>query len=200
MLFICLAMGIAGAQEPPGEHGTFDGFAAEGALAEVAAPKANSHCANKKNCWPTTLSSGDVVLVYRTEGERSCGYLQRRDVAGATWLLSRDIQMVRVDPQPPPSAWMGNWAGGEDRVGIQAGKEAGTLQVKGSAEWPGANDNVLFGQVDGSALPAGNHQKIMESAGCCQVELTLMGKYIVASDNNKCGGMSVRFDGVWKRR
>lgn len=140
------------------------------------------------------------MIVYRAAGEWSCGYLQRSDGAGPTWLLSKDLQPVKVDPQPSLSAWAGNWAGGEDQVAIQTGKKAGTLQVKGSAEWHGGGDNVHFGQVEGTASPTGNHLEIIESADSCQVELTLMGRYIVASDNNKCGGMNVQFGGIWKQR
>ena len=33
----------------------------------------------------------------------------------------------------------------------------------------------------------------------CTVDLTLIGKYLVANDNDKCGGQNVRFWGVWKR-
>jgi hypothetical protein len=33
----------------------------------------------------------------------------------------------------------------------------------------------------------------------CTVNLALLGNYLLANDNNMCGGVNVRFWGVWKR-
>jgi hypothetical protein len=35
--------------------------------------------------------------------------------------------------------------------------------------------------------------------GTCVLDLALVGKYIVAGDNEHCGGANVRLWGIWKR-
>ncbi len=45
--------------------------------------------------------------------------------------------------------------------------------------------------------PAGNHLHVEDDA--CHIDLALIGRYILANDNNGCGGANVRFWGVWKR-
>jgi hypothetical protein len=37
------------------------------------------------------------------------------------------------------------------------------------------------------------------SQDSCVVDMTLIGTYIVARDNGKCGGMNVRFGGIWQK-
>jgi hypothetical protein len=36
-------------------------------------------------------------------------------------------------------------------------------------------------------------------ADSCIVDLTLIGKHLVANDNARCGGFNVRFWGIWNR-
>ena len=48
------------------------------------------------------------------------------------------------------------------------------------------------------ASPGGNHLHLEDDS--CKIDLALIGKYILANDNNMCGGMNVRFWSVWKRR
>jgi hypothetical protein len=60
---------------------------------------------------------------------------------------------------------------------------------------------VHTGEFAGEAASVGNHLHFMEgSADSCTVDLTLYGEFILAVDNDRCGGMNVRFSGTWKRR
>jgi len=42
---------------------------------------------------------------------------------------------------------------------------------------------------------------VVDGAGsdACMVDLTLVGRYLVVTDNNMCGGVNVRFWGIWVR-
>jgi hypothetical protein len=52
----------------------------------------------------------------------------------------------------------------------------------------------------GNAIPSGNHLHFVEDGpNSCTIDLTLLGKFILASDNQLCGGMNARFQGFWKR-
>ena len=103
-------------------------------------------------------------------------------------LGSTDIRPIGFDAQPPLSAWAGTWTGGEDRVTIRLSNTPGQLELKGAASWHSANDVVHLGSFAGAAAPAGNRLHFFDgSTESC------------ASDNSKCGGMNVRFGGIWKR-
>ena len=107
---------------------------------------------------------------------------------------------VPADAAPPLDAWLGTWANGRGRIRIAASNPPGKLHLAGDAEWHGVGGVVHTGDFEGDAAPTGNHLHFVEDgADSCTVDLTLIGKYLVADDNDRCGGMNVRFWGVWKR-
>jgi hypothetical protein len=64
----------------------------------------------------------------------------------------------------------------------------------------GAGSNVHVGDIEGAAAPDGNRLRLLKSGpGGCTVDMKLLGLDIVADDNMGCGGMNVRFEGIWKR-
>jgi hypothetical protein len=195
---ICLA---AAAQDRPGKMCGFDGFGANPKLAEVTrATVGYFGCASAKDCLPAKLAAGDAVTVYHAEGDWTCSYIQQRDGAGPGWVKSRDIREVPVDPAPPLDAWLGTWANGRGRIRIAMSNPPAKLHLAGDAEWHGRGGVVHTGDFEGDAAPSGNHLHFVEDgADSCTVDLTLIGKYLVADDNDRCGGMNVRFWGVWKR-
>lgn len=181
----------------------YDGFNADPKLAEVTKAAATGYfgCSTAKECLPAKLRHGDAVLVYRVDGDWTCGYLTERGGAGPGWVRSQNIRAVAADPNPPLAAWTGTWKGGEDRVTIRLSKTPGALELEGAAAWHGVGSVVHTGDIEGEATPRGNHLHYADSdsAEACSIDLTLSGKFIIASDNNHCGGMNVRFEGIWKR-
>ena len=172
------ALSPAIAQQHPTSPCDFDGFDTNSKLAE-------------------TIKTGDPVVVTRVEGDWTCGYLVGRKGSGPGWVRSKEIRLLSADPNPPLSGWTGTWAQDENRIRIQPSKASGKLDLEGEAYWHGFGDNVHSGNFSGRASPAGNHLHVEDDL--CQIDLALWGKYILASDNNSCGGMNVRFWGVWKR-
>jgi len=197
-MLICAA---AAAQERPRKACAFDGFSADGKLAEVTRPTVGFYgCASAKDCMPTKLAARDVVAPYRTDGDWTCAYLQQSKSAGPGWVKASDIRDVPADPAPPPAAWVGTWANGLGRIRIAASNTGGNLHLAGEAEWHGVGGVVHTGGFEGDASPQGNHLRFVEAGvDSCTVDLTLIGRYLVANDNDRCGGMNVRFWGIWKR-
>jgi hypothetical protein len=189
------------AQDRPTKACGFDGFSAEGKLAEVATATVGYYgCESARNCAPTRLAAGEVVTPYHTDGDWICAYLQQRDGAGPGWVRARDIREIAADFAPPLDGWTGTWANGNGRVQITLSQGAGKLHLAGEAEWHGAHGVVHTGDFEGDAAPAGNHLHFVEDdAGSCTVDLTLIGRYLLANDNGRCGGLNVRFWGIWKR-
>jgi len=169
-------------------------------LAEVAKPTTAYYgCAVGNKCLPMALKSGDPVVISRAEGDWTCGYLVARKGSAQGWVRSSDIRTVNSDSNPPLTAWVGTWAQGENRITIQRSRTSGKLDLEGEAYWFGPLHNGgHIGNISGEASPIGNHLHYTEE-DICTVDFALLGKYILANDNNMCGGVNVRFWGVWKR-
>jgi len=196
-MFICVA---AVAQERPQKACSFDGFSADGKLAEVTRPTVGYYgCGSRIDCIPAKLAVRDVVVPYHADGDWTCAYLQQRDGAGPGWVKTGDIRDIPADSAPPLGAWVGTWANGGGRIRI-AWNAGGKLHLTGEAEWHGVGGLVHTGGFEGDASPQGNHLHFVEAgADTCTVDLTLIGRYFVANDNDRCGGQNVRFWGIWKR-
>jgi hypothetical protein len=196
---------VAGAQNKPTEACRFpyDGWATPPEqkllIAEVAQPTTIlAFCESKKGCSSSSASPGTPILIYKESGEWTCGYFPA--YGGPVWIRRDDLHLVPYNPDPPLEGWVGTWAGGEERISIRPGKTPGTLRLEGSAQWNGAGGNAHFGDLKGMASPNGNRLHFVESGpDSCMVDMTLLGRYIVASDNGLCGALNARFQGIWKR-
>ncbi len=116
------------------------------------------------------------------------------------WVRSGNVRNVLTNPNPALSDWQGNWKEGLNRIVIARAPSAGTLRLSGHGTWRGPAGVVHDGDFKGDVTPVGNRvQFIEDGADGCIVDLTLIGRYMVANDNSKCGGMNVRFWGIWRR-
>jgi hypothetical protein len=177
LIFAAAIASLAG-QQPPKTPCIFDGFDTNSKLAE-------------------TRKTGDPVVVTRVEGDWTCGYLVGRKGSGPGWVRSRDLRSVDSDPNPSLAAWAGTWVQEENRIRIQSSNSAGKLTLHGEAFWHGFGDNVHSGEFSAEATPTGNHLHVEDDS--CKIDLAMIGKYVLANDNNICGGLNVRFWGLWHR-
>ena len=107
---------------------------------------------------------------------------------------------MQADPNPPLSAWTGKWKYGENNIAIQPAKQPDKLELSGDAVWHGSGDVVHTGDFQGEAAPAGNKLHFADrNADSCAIDFRLLGTYMVADDNEKCGGINVRFSGLWRK-
>lgn len=187
---------------PPGPC-NFPGFASQTKLARITAATpvtAYFACSSDARCAPTPLDPRALILAYKTAGPWTCGYIPLRNGSGPGWVPSKDIRLVRYNPDPPTSAWLGYWFKGTDNVSIRKAKEPEMLRLQGEASWHSSDAVVHTGGFDGVAIPHKNHLHFVERAeDSCTVDLNLIGQYLVVSDNHKCGGSKVRFGGIWRR-
>ena len=95
---------------------------------------------------------------------------------------------------------------------ITAGKSAGTLQFKGIATYASSRadikrGNVHDGEVDETVAARGARAgidlltpaQLKASTDDCHIGATILGDYLVVSDNDKCGGLNVTFTGLYRR-
>jgi hypothetical protein len=160
--------------------------------------------------------AGDEVIVRRGAGPFVCGlYKSAKGAETAGWLPASDLEMVERRPDTKPDEWAGDWR--RDQEGeIRIARKGSGVVVSGSATY-GAMDPdrvrrgaINIGELDGAATLAGD--RILIGAGYngakapeqieptdCVARLHLLGRYVVAEDNSGCGGMNVRFTGVYLR-
>ncbi len=173
------------------------GIGPEVQLAEVAKRgTVQLLCGSSNGCMTDPAALGTPVQVYRSQGEWTCGYVSGRQGAGPAWILTEALRVVPSSKDPLLSAWSGHWTDGYNHLRIGAGQKAGTLHLVGTAQWQGRY-STHSGGLEGSSSPTGNNLHFVEDS--CTVDLTLIGHYIVMSDNMGCGGANVRFQGIWKR-
>jgi hypothetical protein len=193
---------VAAGQQLPTSPCDFNGFDTNSKLAEVAAPKstiAYYACAAGKKCLSMTLRPADPIVVNKVEGDWTCGYLVARKGSAQGWVRSADIRLIALESNPPLNAWIGTWIQDENHIRIQSSKVPGRLALDGEAYWYGSNHNGHVGEISGEAVPEGNKLHFVDDSDICTVDLALIGKYMIANDNNMCGGVNVRFWGIWKR-
>lgn len=166
-------------------------------------PKTYFVCRPGTVCLSSVMRRGHPVEFYKIDGDWSCGYYMDSRGGGPVWVRSAELRPVSSDPKPPLRAWVGTWAGGEDRVHISLSGAPGRFKLKGDASWHGAADNVHFGDIAGDAAPEGRQLRFVEDdargSPSCTIDMTFYGSYIVARDNDLCGALNVRFQGIWKR-
>jgi len=144
------------------------------------------------------LITGDQVLVSRKYGQWVCAWYQpQKGSETVGWLPADKLLMSEPRARPVLANWIGLWKYGKKSLDIRRDGKTGLLKVKGYAIWEGSRDNVHVGGVEAVAQPEGNQLVLVEEE--CRVALKLVGDYLVADDNSECGGVNVRFNGVFRK-
>ncbi|PTQ74144.1 hypothetical protein [Pseudomonas sp. GV071] len=144
------------------------------------------------------IVEGDNVLISKVDSSWACAWYQGKKRETVGWIEAEKIQPAD-DPLPATSDWLGTWTAPASSIKIERQTQE-QLRVTGNATWgSGASTNV--GEIDGTLLLQGRYAvtKDGEDAFACVVEFTRVGRFLIAHDNNNCGGMNVSFDGVYVR-
>lgn len=155
-----------------------------------------SHCLGD-----SCVANGGVagVELWRI-GDRVCVGLPGKGKLGTTsgWLPA--VRWESHDSAPQPNAsWVGVWQNQSAKISVE-GTAVGKLAVEGHALWVGgALKQPHFGEFEATGAQNGGVISTIEGDSC-QVAVRLIGDFLVAADNNSCGGMNVRFDGLYRLR
>jgi hypothetical protein len=183
----------------------------------VPGPKRYFHAGDEREGCPAPTAAcrrkgyvvaGDRLVAWEAKGSLArVSYLapgSERPSEG--WIESAALRRVVVAP-PRTADWLGGWTGWESQIDITRGPKPGTLHIGGNAAW-GAHDpdrvkrgGVNFGMLAADLpAPKGDRLAFADSEEAdCRVALRLLGPYLVARDNGRCGGMNVTFSGVYRR-
>lgn len=214
-LLIALTPVLANAQDETGNppnwcrNGHFPSEKVEFKLAKINAAKGEkvyfyndfgADCpSNNARCQAKSyLVAGDEVLVSRTFNSYVCAWFEpRKGNETVGWIEEKSLIISPPDKKPALNKWIGNWEDGEDWLGVQPDKKSGFLAVEGDAFWFGLGENVHVGAISSKGAPAENVLNLTDSI--CQMSLKLVGNFLIVSDNGECGGVNVKFDGVYQK-
>ena len=150
-------------------------------------------CAQRQKAF---LIEGDQVLVSKVKDGFRCAYY---GTAGgnliAGFLPDSALAPAQENNQLTPDFLVGTWHNGTDTVKI-ASHGQGKVHASGNATWQGAGD-PHEGSFEADALVSGTHLAFKDDA--CEVQVQRRGNYLLLDDNSACGGMNVRFMGIYVR-
>lgn len=160
-------------------------------------PQKGASCQTKAYVVP-----GDRLLLGKAHGEWSCAWYQGKSRETVGWVRNRDL-VAQPDTAFQTGDWLGKWMEvykGPGRLGIS--RVGSALQVNGNTRWIGQNTEN-FGGISGKLTVSGRRGHVGPAGGKetyeCSADMARIGDYLIVHDNGQCGGLNVRFDGLYVR-
>jgi len=183
----------------------------------VPGPKRYFHVGDEREGCPAPSAAcrrkayvvaGDRLVAWEAKGTLTrVSYLApNADRPSEGWVETAALRRIPLAPSKPAD-WIGGWSGWESEIDIGRGKKPGSFHLGGNATW-GAHDpdrvkrgGVNFGMFSADlAEPQSNSLMLADSEEPdCRIALKLLGPYLVAHDNGRCGGMNVTFSGIYRK-
>jgi hypothetical protein len=163
--------------------------------------------------------AGDMLVASEVRGNfTSVTFVTPSGRTRSGWLDSTGLTRIAAGTR-----WQGVWQAWESEIKVAPGRIDGTLHVEGSATWGGhdpqrvaigsvhvgefaldtrsVGDRIAFsvdesGQNGNMAAP---FDDAPDEEYRCRVQLRVLGPYLLAHDNNACGGANVTFTGIYRR-
>ena len=152
---------------------------------------------------PTTLPSGNRVLVTGTEGAWSCAtHADARGTVSTGWVATSTLTPVPDLPSMRPSDWAGRWRSGDRAIRLTAARDGSvTLRAEAGARGgrlatqfaPEGTEVAFVLAADGTTRP-----DAPEEATLCRMVLGRRGPYLIVQDNGRCGAPG--FTGPYRKR
>jgi len=166
-------------------------------LQERACPKINSRDCRAKE----KVKAGTIVVTGPSFGQFTCVIAGTEAGSASGWMATSQLRRQPVAKLQPLSGWVGKWTSPD--TGINVALEGNHLRAKGDAfsRTRSADEKHLHvGAVIGHIEMAGIPQKDrLWGDKNCQVELMLVGSYMLVDDENDCGGdHNATFAGIYK--
>jgi hypothetical protein len=201
---MCLTARAEGIDPYGCRNASFPSEGAEAALYRVVSARPLHFHDDDKGCPQAAgcrraayVVDGDEVLVSKVQHGWACAWYQGKQREFVGWVLAEALVPVG-EPAVALTDWIGAWQGAAGSIDIAPGQR-GALEVAGTASW-GSGAHVHVGEMAGVIRPAGRHAKLGENAAGCMVEFDRVGRYLIARDNRRCGGVNVTFDDVYVRK
>jgi hypothetical protein len=154
-------------------------------------------CPQKSSCKDGYVLPRQAVLVGKRMDSYVCAYFPNKSGGSAGWIQDSDLAAANASPPQSLNDWSGTWKYGDDEIKILV--DGNSLKADGTAVWQGVDKSQENdGAFSATAKPHGTQADFTDDT--CKVTARLVSHYLVVSDNSNCGGMNVRFDGVYVRK
>jgi hypothetical protein len=111
------------------------------------------------------------------------------------WIPASRWRSNDNSPQPL-ERWVGVWQNQSGKITVRIAN-ADQLHIVGAGVWV-HGDNVNMGGFDVTDAPQDG--VVLGEDDSCQIAMRVVGDYLVAADNGNCGGINVRFNGMYRFR
>lgn len=195
--------------EPYDCRGEVPQFEDSAELARIVVPKVNFRddvkgCPESESCIRKGyVVAGDTVVVSKTNAEWVCATFVGDKATSRGYLPANSVRIVPTK-SPPKGDWVGVWGYFGNTIQIRE-TDGGRLHVVGHAIYPvyGPEGEYRWdneGDFEADLSPDADKLVLTtdEKYGC-EVQMQLIAGNLFVSDNSFCGGMNVRFDGVYRK-
>jgi hypothetical protein len=165
-------------------------------------PDAGDKCKSKAYVLP-----GDEVIVNKVRGEWACAWFAGKKHETVGWVRTSRLTSLPTEVPKSLGAWTGRWTESPGEGVIEITIVGAKLHIEGNTTWYGGKSFdgypvVHTGDLDGDMSPQSNMAQLTMDEGpyACQAKFTLLGKYLIVADNGNCGGVNVKFDGVYMKK
>lgn len=170
--------------------------------------KDQDQCPNEtdKKCQHKAfLIKDDKVLISKNYKDWSCvkflNITKKKKVTTTTgWISTKNITVINPVANNSIDSWLGDWSDGYNSLKLTSGND-GKIKIEGEAVW-GSGMNIHTGQVSGTGKPNKNTLEVQNNDDMgedCKLNLLLLDQFLIAQDNNSCGGLNVSFSSVYTR-
>lgn len=144
---------------------------------------------------------GDRLLLGKTHGDWTCAWYAGKREETVGWVRTRDLA-PQTDAQAEAPDFSGKWKQYDYPGYISIARRNGSWYVLGEMRWSSPY-TTHFGELSGELKVQGRHAHLGGTPGPqaddCVADLTRIGDFLVVHDNQRCGALNVRFDGVYTR-
>jgi hypothetical protein len=154
-------------------------------------------CAARKKAY---LVAGDAVFASAEKSGFRCAYYG--DAKGnlvAGFLRSQDLAEFKEDRVPLTQDFLkGKWKN-EDNDLTFAERKPGFMHLTGHAQWSNG-ETTHEGEVNAEGKINGNQtffREGLDEETDCTIRVIRRGPYLILGDNSLCGGVNVRFSGIY---
>jgi hypothetical protein len=144
----------------------------------------------------TYLVTNDIAIHSRKYKEYSCVLFPKSETIG--WIKSEDLELIEsVDKYSKIQNWLGKWKY-QDGIEFAISQTSDSkLSIDGQACCFGYGQNVAEIITDNSSKK--DNIVAFGDSEDCYLSLFKINDFIVAKDNNQCGGLNATFTGVYTK-
>jgi hypothetical protein len=158
-------------------------------------PQKGASCQTKAYVVP-----GDHLLLGKTHGDWSCAWYEGKTHETVGWVRNRDLVM-QANGEAAQTDFSGKWKQYNYPGYVSVTRKGDVWYVLGQAYWS-SDVATHFGELEGELKTRGSRAHVgatMGDADNCGADLTRIGDFLIVYDNARCGGVNVRFNGVYTR-